>query len=490
MTFVFGDGFRLHDVTPVDNRFIQECLPAAKGDYVKVYLYGLMYCYHPEDEMTADQMSHDLDLTREEIDKACRYWERQGLMQRISDTPPVWRYVHMSQRKDRPEEYDLDYAAFSNAIYDVFDNGRRLHGGEIQTCYEWVEDLKLPVEAVIMILKHQASVMGKNFSIRSADRIAVRMAEEGITSLEEAEAFLSRDKKAYDGIKKVLRKLGKRGSPSEAQVDYYRKWTGEWHFTPEAVEEACADTAKGDPSVGYLDGILKNLRESLKGVRPITPGHVRAAREQGDRARTVLGILGVRNAGSQAMETLRELRETYPEEVIMIGARECSQSGRGLEELKKLLLSWRQKGLTTREEVESYVSSFHAQNEILRRLQGIWKADEPRIGDASRKVLRRWQEELGFREDVILRAAEYASEAKAPMRYLDRILQAYDRQGIRTLEEVERSHDAFLKEQGIAAPRSGGKTVTAQEYSQRDYSEKQKQAMDLFIRMNGGEPDA
>ena len=76
------------------------------------------------------------------------------------------------------------------------------------------------------------------------------------------------------------------------------------------------------------------------------------------------------------------------------------------------------------------------------------------------------------------------------MRYLDRILQAYERQGVKSLEDVERSHEAFLREQGVAPPGTGGKTVTAQEYSQRDYSEKQKQAMDLFIRMNGGEPDA
>ena len=28
-------------VTPVENLFIQEYLPAARGDYVKVYLYAL-----------------------------------------------------------------------------------------------------------------------------------------------------------------------------------------------------------------------------------------------------------------------------------------------------------------------------------------------------------------------------------------------------------------------------------------------------------------
>ena len=35
-------------VTPVENLFIQEYLPAARGDYVKVYLYALYTSAHPK----------------------------------------------------------------------------------------------------------------------------------------------------------------------------------------------------------------------------------------------------------------------------------------------------------------------------------------------------------------------------------------------------------------------------------------------------------
>ena len=38
MMFDFEEGFALFDMTPVDNQFIQEYLPAAKGDDVRVYL--------------------------------------------------------------------------------------------------------------------------------------------------------------------------------------------------------------------------------------------------------------------------------------------------------------------------------------------------------------------------------------------------------------------------------------------------------------------
>ncbi len=62
MMFGFDERYAMFDVTPVDNQFIQEYLPAAKGDYVKVYLYGLMLCDHPGEDINTDRMCRELDL--------------------------------------------------------------------------------------------------------------------------------------------------------------------------------------------------------------------------------------------------------------------------------------------------------------------------------------------------------------------------------------------------------------------------------------------
>ena len=73
MLFGFEDRYTLFDVTPVENQFIQDYLPSARGDDVRVYLYGLMRCYHPEAEMSLEKMAGDLNLTGEEIARAFRY---------------------------------------------------------------------------------------------------------------------------------------------------------------------------------------------------------------------------------------------------------------------------------------------------------------------------------------------------------------------------------------------------------------------------------
>ncbi len=64
--FGFEDRFAMFDVTPLENQFILEYMPDAKGDYVKVYLYGLMQCYHPQKDMSLTKMAHELNVTEDE----------------------------------------------------------------------------------------------------------------------------------------------------------------------------------------------------------------------------------------------------------------------------------------------------------------------------------------------------------------------------------------------------------------------------------------
>ena len=107
MTFAFDDQFAMFDTTPVDNQFILEYMPGAKGDYVKVYLYGLVYCYHPKQEMDTERMSRELSMPEEDILAAFRYWERRGIVRRVSDRPPRWQFVNIKQKNiaasDSPE---------------------------------------------------------------------------------------------------------------------------------------------------------------------------------------------------------------------------------------------------------------------------------------------------------------------------------------------------------------------------------------------------
>lgn len=138
--FGFDEQYAMFDMTPVENQFLLEYMPSAKGDAVKVYLYGLMQCYHPQEDMSVAQMGHELGMSEEEILTAYRYWERKGLVRRISDFPPTFRYINVNKLMFTGglPQTDAAYEAFAEALYALFGNDFRLHGKAISQYYEWV----------------------------------------------------------------------------------------------------------------------------------------------------------------------------------------------------------------------------------------------------------------------------------------------------------------------------------------------------------------
>ena len=270
MTFAFDEQFAMFDITPVENQFILEYLPGAKGDYVKVYLYGLLCCYHPKKEMDLSSMSRELGMTEDEILFAFRYWERKGVVRRVQDRPPAWQYINIKQKNLIADEApEPDYVQFCRELELCFEGVREFHGSEMAACYEWKEALGLPTEVILMLLRHMKNTRGKSFKIRDAEKVAMMLSDEKAFTIEDAEHVLARDEAMHSGFRKVLRKLGMRFNPSDANLQLYRKWTQEWHFTQEAIEDACDRTGTSEAytfSMLHTD-VMLNLTHALKFTR-------------------------------------------------------------------------------------------------------------------------------------------------------------------------------------------------------------------------------
>lgn len=493
--FGFDERFAMFDITPVENQFILEYLPGAKGDYVKVYLYGLMRCYHPEEDMSPARMSHELNMTEDEIAAAFRYWERKGLVRRVSDNPPRWQYVNILQKNlgGDNEPADPDYEEFSNAVYEAFDKVRRLHGSELSECFEWKEDMNLPTEVIIMLLNHMAEIKGKNFRISDAGKVAAQMAGENVRSVEAAEEFFSRDEKAYAGIKKVLKKLGKYYSPSEAQVNLYRKWTREWHFSHEAIEAILLKMDKTDPNLGYVDRVLEGLLQQYGDGEGVTKEKIQKSFDKRDGMKEVLKELGKTDNTPQDAELYDQMIELYPQSIILIAARECGARGRDTEGILELLKSWKERGLESIKNVKDYVNTFHDQSSLIMEIKQIWGIKE-KSSQVDRSLVSKWQNEFGFKREMILAVAPYASDAKQPMKYLDKILIDCYEKGITTPDAVRKEND---NKKAVTSIKGKERKVSAQDYDQRDYTEVQKQMMETQrkkieerMKRNGGQSDA
>ena len=476
--FGFDEGFSMFDVTPVENLFISEYLPGAKGDHVKVYLYGLMQAYHPSREMTVGDMAHDLSLTEEEVMAAFRYWERRGLCIRVSDNPPAFRYRNLTQvmmSQQKPPQDDA-YEEFAEALHAMFGDRRKLHGGETTLAFEWVEEMGLPPEAVLLMVQHLIQTRGVQFSFAAAQKLAVKMAEEGVRDAEGAELFLLRDKQVRENAKKVLRRLGKRRLPSEDELDLCQMWMTQWRFTLEDMLTACQETTKGEPTFAYLNGILRGIHERSGGKNGAAE-QMAADRAKTEPLKEFLKALGNRRLTVNA-ETLKlydEMRGYASHEVILLAARECALVGGDPEKVLTTLKVWKNKGVTTPEQVEASLSEIRALNDRISPLYTLWGKDQkPTASD--RTLLTKWTGQWGFPLETVQAVAPYAQGANRPMAYLDSLLKISHEKGLKDPMAIQ---DELDKGRLQVRP---VKTVTQQQYTQRTYREDDSKYMDEFMK--------
>ena len=485
MTFAFDEQFAMFDITPVENQFVLEYLPGAKGDYVKVYLYGLLCCYHPKKEMDISSMSRELGITEEEILAAFRYWERKGIVRRIKDHPPEWQYINIKQKNLMDDELpDAGYVQFSREVENGLEGIRNFHGSEIAACYEWTEDLHLPAEVVLMLLKHMARTRGKSFRIRDAEKVAILLSDEKAFTPEEAEQVLSRDEAMNSGFRKILRKMGKKYNPSDANIMLYSKWINEWHFTHDAIEAACDRTGRNDPSLALVDAILEQIRSSAPENESILDrSAVDRYEQQREQLREVLAELGQYGPATPSrMKLYTKMAELYPKNIILLAAKECAAKQSSFESVLKLLESWSERGFTTEEQIADHISSFHEKEKFLRSLRSKWADRDTDPGARFMQLLERWENGLGFSREMISLAADMSFEAKKPSAYMDKILSAWAERNIRTPEEAKAEQHKTADQ---ISGRKTGKSVTARDYTQRDYSGEQEEAMRRMLEMNG-----
>ena len=468
----FDDNAALFDATPVENMFITEYMLRAPGDFVKVYIYGLMLCYHPSERMSLVSMARDLDMSEEEVETALRYWEREGLVRRVGDNPVAYVYHNLKQmtltRAEKPSE-QLYNRHFMDEVRRTLD-AQTVGDQDIQTILDWIEVYELPEEVVIMLLRseREKSRTGR-VSLKIADRTAKMWAQSGVRTLEDAEKMLILSGEREKELRRLLTRLGQRRMPSEDEKEMYRKWVDEWGFSPDAVQEACRETTKGTPTMAYLDGILlrqhqlgrHDVREMLSGI-----GTEKTAR---DFAREVLAGLG-RTGVTPTADDLALIdgwrRDGSSEEMILlaVAAAHRRRDGGTLEDVDAWLQTWKSQGLTTVEAVRSDTERKKQLNVQLREIYEV-SGMEKKVNQPDRDLLCRWMGEMRMSMELVLLAAQYARGSGAPMMTVNRILSDWQRAGIDTVQEARAEHESHIRAGAQGAAPQAKAQDTMQRYT-------------------------
>ena len=307
------------NATILSNRFIDEYMTDANDAQLKVYLYTVrMMSAHLETSVT--DIADRFNYTEKDVLRAFKYWQCKGLLDldydengslcgvhlknlcKSDSTEPSVESTHSVQGKHSVSAKTDRKAAESNAeveekaaaipakpsytpsmvrdfkasrtssesgidIFYLAEEYRKkpLSPSDIGTIIYICEELGFSDELFDHLLQYCASKDKSDF--RYIEKVAISWKESGITTPQEAENAPGRyDRKVYE----IMRQLGKTGNtPTDKEVSYITKWTGEYGFTDDIILEACERTVMATEKnrFQYADKILKNWKD--KGVGTI-----------------------------------------------------------------------------------------------------------------------------------------------------------------------------------------------------------------------------
>jgi DnaD/phage-associated family protein len=316
------------EVTVVSNEFIDRCMAAANGEYVKVYLYVLRQQGKPLDvTVIADALNH----TEADVRRALAYWEKAGVLEtdmnrmgsastaaqrqpvqpvpsgqttqasqnmqtaqpvqttqaaqtiqtaqavqtvRQSPQTPVLTQTAAPQ-KNRPV-YSQDQVnrlagdeEFSQLLYIAQKYMNRIFTQRDVGVFAYLYDgLHMNAELLEYLVEH--CVQGGHTSTRYIETVAISWHEKGFATAEEARAYAESFSKNTFSVMKAFGLTDRK--PGEKEKEMIDRWFTSYGFTKELVLEACNRTmnATHSPSFQYAERILAGWKqEGVKTMRDV-----------------------------------------------------------------------------------------------------------------------------------------------------------------------------------------------------------------------------
>lgn len=290
--------------TSVSNIFIDEYMTDANGEFVKIYLYLLRLMNAPEAAFSISSIADRFEHTEKDIRRALSYWERMHLLRLEYDSQNNLTGVYLldsvpSAAKDvptdstavtadaRPEEAvmepEADDAAPARKSYTADDIlaftqsedatellfiterylGRTLTPTDTDTILYFYDGLGFSTDLIEYLVEY--CVSKGHTSIRYIEKVALRWAEDDITSVEKAKQASNLHNQTYFTVMRALGITGRNLVPAETA--FIDKWKNTYGFSSELISEACQRTiqATHQPSFEYTDSILTNwLKKDVK----------------------------------------------------------------------------------------------------------------------------------------------------------------------------------------------------------------------------------
>ncbi|MCH5323916.1 MAG: DnaD domain protein [Eubacterium sp.] len=289
-------------VFAVPSDVVDKYIKIAGGSSVKVLLYFLR---HSGRELDAAEIAQALYMKEEDVSDAFIFWEQQGLLKNSggeylpaadnSKPDAVYEqatFLPLSESKEsdlqkaqlavtraaalRSPEFSPSQIADTvkaddklNYLFKVCEKlyGRPLKHAEQNALVTITEHIGLPAEVALMLVDY-CFLIGKT-SPAYMKTAAMDWVEKEVTTLSEAEEYVSKLQTQHNAENTVKSLFGLDRAMSQKEKDFSALWINEWGFSPDVIKAAydININAKGKCSFPYISKVLENWYE--KGISTV-----------------------------------------------------------------------------------------------------------------------------------------------------------------------------------------------------------------------------
>lgn len=317
------------EVTVLSNRFIDNFMPRANGEFVKVYIYLLRVVSAAPSSFNLEDMADRLLCTDRDISRALKYWEAEKLISLTYTADQQLSGITLLEPGDagQLESSVSSEGAFSNRTASAFASAigtdsvsaassspapaqtnanaasrltpdrvkelkqneevsqllyiaeqylcKTLTPTEMQKILYFYDELKMSADLIEYLVEYCVSRGRK--SMRYIETVALAWFKDGVTTVEMAREASSRFSKDYYTILKAMGISGR--NPVENEITYIDTWRKTYGFDLELIQEACSRTVltTGQPSFQYADKILSGWKKknvhTLEDIRLLDAEH-------------------------------------------------------------------------------------------------------------------------------------------------------------------------------------------------------------------------
>lgn len=286
------------DVTTVSNFFIDEYMPKANGDFVKVYIHLLRLINSRESDFDLNSIADAFNFTEGDILRALKYWEGLGLLSLSKNENNIINGVRLepfgkdkhyfkgvhSMQLDSSLNTEVNLPSrkkySSNEIEEFAKNNqvgqlmfiaqaylaKPLSSSDINCLLYMYDSLSLTTDFIEYIMETCISDGHKSMSY--IEKTASTLFSNGITDIASAKEY----KKNNSNLnKKILDAFGITGRlPGKDEKNFISKWQNDFGYGEDMIIEACNRTLSHThvPNFKYANTILACWHKS--GVKKLS----------------------------------------------------------------------------------------------------------------------------------------------------------------------------------------------------------------------------